>query len=190
MDILSADNLRALRLCGDDDVISDDAFNALIPDACSVILGGEADHPGGKICASVDQRALMEVFTGVMCLLLEAGKLDIDEDQLNLLLDDCNFSSSKKESFVSVFNENRSKIREHLGNIGIQLPTLVDVKWRLDYNLKNSSLHKVNELKYTISLKENSSNEPVEFHCSKEELQDLVSKLREACKALERASQV
>ncbi|XP_038829025.1 COMM domain-containing protein 3 isoform X1 [Salvelinus namaycush] len=80
-------------------------------------------------------------------------------------------------------------------SIGRCPPHINDVSWRLEYLIKNGHVHKVNEPSYLISLNvENTNNggstEEVNFSCTMEQLQDLVGKMKDATKSLEKAMQL
>ncbi|XP_036043557.1 COMM domain-containing protein 3 isoform X2 [Onychomys torridus] len=79
-------------------------------------------------------------------------------------------------------------------SIGRSLPHITDVSWRLEYQIKTNQLHKMYRPGYLVTLNvENSdskSSPEISFSCSMEELQDLVGKLKDASKSLERATQL
>lgn len=190
MDVLSEQHVQALRLSSDTLVIPDKLFDFLIENVCEVILNKPTQQ---KIidCKHIDGvhlDAVKQAHFSLMTLFLESAKSDIESDQMSMVLDDCYFSDSRKESFMATFNQYKTELRRHLGSYGFKLPNIVNATWRLDYNIKNNQLSKLNELRYTISLKKDNSQE-TNFSCSKEELQDFIGKLKEATKALERASQ-
>ncbi|WAQ94187.1 COMD3-like protein [Mya arenaria] len=62
------------------------------------------------------------------------------------------------------------------------------------YDLDNNHLERVNEAVYLVSLKTEvpGSRElkEVQFSCTQEQLQDLVGKLKDACKCLEKVGQI
>ncbi|KAK2191134.1 hypothetical protein NP493_59g02066 [Ridgeia piscesae] len=70
--------------------------------------------------------------------------------------------------------EQKPHLQILLSSVGRTHPHIVDVDWRLDYCLKNNQVDRVNEPTFLISLK----------------TQDLVTKLRDACKSLERTSEM
>lgn len=145
----------------------------------------------------IDLAILKQSYPALMTLFLEASKTDMSNDEVDIILDDCKFPPARKDIVLKQYNLSKPKIRASLALIGRCPPHVVDVDWKLDYNLKNSELNKVMDLKYTISLQtergmtsdEESSKDNVQFSCSKEQLQDFVGKLKEAVKAVERASQ-
>lgn len=71
--------------------------------------------------------------------------------------------------------------------------TLLSVLRRQDYVIKSNCIEKENQLQYLVRLHTESSGQTlsstVNFSCTVEELQDLVSKLKEATKCLERNAQ-
>ncbi|XP_051266832.1 COMM domain-containing protein 3 isoform X2 [Dicentrarchus labrax] len=77
-------------------------------------------------------------------------------------------------------------------SIGRRPPQINDVSWRLQYHMKNEQVDKVNEPFYSISLNtENEGcSEDIDFTCTMEQLQDLVGKLKDAAKSVEKASQM
>ncbi|CAK8684216.1 COMM domain-containing protein 3-like [Clavelina lepadiformis] len=189
MDFLSQQSLSGLRLCGDSSVIPDKLFDRYVEHICKVITDPEKAGQVPDNFTSLSSSALKQSHAALSALVVESAKHDVDDDQLGMILDECNFSTTKRESFIATFNHFKQDLRNHLFNIGVQPPHIVDIGWRLDYNVKTNHTHKVNELRYTVSLKQN-NGEMTDFTCTREELQDLVGKLKEAAKAVERASQV
>ena len=188
MDLLSTNNVKILKSCSKNPSVTDDLWNALLEFSFDTILN-EVDIDPAKKFSKYSSINIKAMHAAVVALILESAKIDIQNDQLNMVLDDCGFSAQMKEEFITQFDQHRSNLRAHLHNIGFRSPHVVDLNWRLDYNIKKNQLHKVDELQYTISLTM-ADNEQIEFVCSREELQDFSAKLKEAAKAIERASQV
>lgn len=190
MDVLAKPVLEGLILCCGDRVVSDKNFEVLIEHACQTLLdSGKQGSEPNLSNDGTNQNAAKQCHASVMALILEAAKLDLQEEQLGMILDDCSLPTKKKESFIFSYNHYKEEIRNRLSKVGRHPPNLVDVDWRLDYNVKNNRVNKVNELQYTISFKQDDGQQ-VDLICSRDELQDLVGKLKEASKALERASQI
>ncbi|OCT75605.1 hypothetical protein XELAEV_18030789mg [Xenopus laevis] len=78
--------------------------------------------------------------------------------------------------------------------IGISPPHITDVSWRLQYQIKSNQLYRHNRPDYLINLTVESSDAnqkpEISFDCSMEQLQDLLGKLRDAAKSLERTTQM
>ena len=92
-------------------------------------------------------------------------------------------------------------ISEHGFFLGFNFPHIVGTDWRMDYCIKTDTLGHVGKPIYYISLKTEKNlklpessvteipkmeQENVDFTCNLEELQDLVSKLKDATKQMER----
>lgn len=79
-------------------------------------------------------------------------------------------------------------------SIGRSLPHITDVSWRLEYQIKTSQLHKMYRPAYLVTLNVENTDFPshpeINFSCNMEQLQDLVGKLKDASKSLERATQL
>ena len=189
MDFLSSANLTILKSCCKEPLVTNQVWSSLLEFAFTNILNkDDVIDPVTKFSklSSVNIKA---IYAALLALILESAKCDIQNDQLNMVLDDCEFTPARKEEFLSQFDLHRAAVRDHLGNIGFRSPHVVDLDWRLDYNIKKNQLHKIDELRYTVSLIL-ANGKKIDFVCSREELQDFSGKLKEACKALERASQV
>lgn len=196
MELLSQSAIDALQVCANEEVVKDDQFATLVENSVSYVLdsaAGDNDNPSCHI-QGMTSALSKQSHPSLMVLFLEAAKTDIGPEQMNMVLDDCGFSAQRKEVILEAYKLNKQKIRAKLSLISRGYPHVVDVDWKLDYNLKNSQLNKVMELKYTLALKtehqnaEEKDNE-VLFSCTRDQLQDFVGKLKQAVKAVERASQ-
>ena len=79
-------------------------------------------------------------------------------------------------------NKSNSSIQNHYQT------QVVDCKWKLDYNVKTNETHRVNKVGYTVQL-QTDDGDSIDFTCNKEELQNMIAKLKEAAKVVERVSQ-
>eukprot|EP01133_Synstelium_polycarpum_P010860 gene10860-12650_t len=82
-------------------------------------------------------------------------------------------------------------IRKTLSITNFHFPHVIDVNWRLDYFMKSNSMEKINTPVYLVNLtteKEEGEKGHIEFACTLDQLQDLVFKLRDAQKQIERSS--
>lgn len=188
--------IDGLGLTGDSVHIADKQFKRLIDRACSGVLEPTERNSleNDPMFEKVDKAVLKEVYASIVSTIIEAAKQDVEPASLSSLLEDCKFTSERINVFNTVFQERKSLIQILLGNVGTSPPHIVDVDWRLDYYIKNNHLEKVNEAVYLISLKTEvpgkSDLQEVQFSCSLEQLQDLVGKLKDATKCLEKVGQV
>ncbi|XP_006002459.1 polycomb complex protein BMI-1-A isoform X2 [Latimeria chalumnae] len=149
------------------------------------------DHSDLK---QIDPTLLKHCHVAAATCVLEAGRQNADRSTISTFLEDCNFDGERTDYFCTEYQKNKSKLERLLGSIGRCPLHIIDASWRLEYQIKNSHLHKVNQPAYLVTLNvENNhtgSPENIDFSCTMEQLQDLVGKLRDAAKSLERASQM
>ncbi|XP_013001451.1 COMM domain-containing protein 3 isoform X2 [Cavia porcellus] len=109
-------------------------------------------------------------------------------------LEDCKFDRERIELFCTEYQNNKNSLESLLESIGRSLPHITDVSWRLEYQIKTNQLHKMYRPAYLVTLNvENSDSQSypeISFSCNMEQLQDLVGKLKDASKSLERATQL
>nr|XP_042900850.1 uncharacterized protein LOC107443043 isoform X1 [Parasteatoda tepidariorum] len=86
--------------------------------------------------------------------------------------------------------ETKDSIQARLALLGESFDHIIDVKWRQDYVIKSSNCEKICEPKYIIQLKtwnpQMNQEKDVIFSCTMEQLQNLVLKLKDATKCIER----
>jgi len=141
---------------------------------------------------TVEAATLKQAYAGLVTMILEAVKVDCDSSSISSVLEDCKWSSDRIEYLSKHFLDCKPDLEALLARTGSSFPHIVDVDWRLDYYIKNNQMDKVNKPTYLIILK---TEEPgkkqgkdVQFSCSMEQLQDLVGKLKDACKSIEKTA--
>lgn len=188
--------LENISLAGESVHLSDKLFSSLVSSACRGILVDEhrnkiQDHPAFK---DTDKAILKAAYSGIVTLILESAKHDCDEGNVRSVLEECKYTDDRTKVFCNLFLPQKPQIQLLLGKIGSSFPHIVDVDWRLDYHIKSDQLEKVNAAMYLISLKTEvpgeSELQEVQFSCSLEQLQDLVGKLRDAMKCMDKIAQV
>ncbi|GFS01289.1 COMM domain-containing protein 3 [Elysia marginata] len=193
---LGASVLENISLAGDVAHIPDKLFGKFLMCACQGVLlekhrDAVADNPAFK---DLEKATLKSAYSGLVTLILEAAKHDTTEQSISTLLEECKYTPERIKEFTKIFTAQKSHIQLLLGKIGSSFPHIVDVDWRLDYYMKNNHMEKVNSAVYLISLKTEIPGEAdtrdIQFSCSLEQLQDLVGKLRDATKCLEKIAQV
>lgn len=194
MEVVSSSCSEALQLSNKYQSFTDEIFSNTLRNIINYLESGGADNNVASLCsADIDDAFKKQTIPAFLTLLIESAKTDTSPEQLGLILDDLEFTSHRKNIVVEVYTSGLQKIRARLAKIGTTLPHVIDVDWRLDYNLQNSQSNKVMELLYTVALKTDQSpsekSKDIQFSCSREQLQDVVGKLKEAVKAVERASQ-
>ncbi|XP_044195776.1 COMM domain-containing protein 3 [Thunnus albacares] len=191
---LSESVQRGLQSLADPSVFDQTSFPALVDVSFRSLLSshgdpGVLDQPELK---QVDQILLKQSHTAAITFILEAVKQNADKSTVSSCLEELTFSAERIEIFCSTYQKHKKELERLLASIGKQPPRVNDVSWRLQYHMKNGQLDKVNEPFYLISLNTENKGTPedINFTCTVEQLQDLVGKLKDAAKSVEKASQM
>lgn len=145
-------------------------------------------HPELK---HIDQSTLKYCHTAATTFILEGVKQNADKSTISSCLEDVRFQTERVDIFYNSFQKNKRNVESLLSSIDICPPHVTDAAWRLEYCIKNSHVHKVNQPSYLVSLNTESGgcSSQINFNCTMEQLQDLVGKMKDAAKSLERATQ-
>ncbi|XP_005518799.2 PREDICTED: uncharacterized protein LOC102104382 [Pseudopodoces humilis] len=178
------------RLLGDPRRFPRRPFAALLRAAFRSLL----DHPQAGLddpdLKDIDPTVLKHCHAAAATCILEAGKQKADISAISTCLEDCKLDKERIEQFCTEYQKNKDALEILLGSIGRSPLHITDVSWRLEYQIKNNQLHKTYQPSYLVTLNvENSdsgSHPDVSFSCTMEQLQDLVGKLKDAAKSLER----
>ncbi|KAM7390606.1 hypothetical protein PAMA_008673 [Pampus argenteus] len=191
---LSESVQRGLQSLADPSVFDQTSFPALLDVSFRSLLSSHADS--GVLDQSelkqLDQILLKQSHTAATTFILEAVKQNADKSTVSSCLEELTFSAERIEIFCSTYQKHKKELEHLLASIGRQPPHVNDVSWRLQYHMKNGQVDKVNEPFYLISLNAESKGIPedINFTCTMEQLQDLVGKLKDAAKSVEKASQM
>eukprot|EP00043_Microstomoeca_roanoka_P025392 m.8546 g.8546 ORF g.8546 m.8546 type:complete len:184 (-) comp5472_c0_seq1:1221-1772(-) len=173
-----------LRVASD---ISDATFTTILDLARLSLTDPTHDAAGTTL-----DRAGKQAHAGLLTLLAEACKQQASEDALTSLMEDIGFADGRRNLVLQTFKEIVTPTRAQLRKIASELPHVVDVKWRLDYNTKGKNLEAIHEPIYTVILQTENGSErgTIEMTCTMAQLQDLVSTLKDACKSVQDLQQV
>uniref|UniRef100_A0A3Q3J539 COMM domain-containing protein 3 n=1 Tax=Monopterus albus TaxID=43700 RepID=A0A3Q3J539_MONAL len=193
---LSESVQRGLQSLANQSFFDQSSFQVLIDVSFRSVLSSHAD-PGvldQPKLKPIDQILLKQSHYALTTFILEAVKHNADQSTISSCLEDLTFGPERIETFYSTYQVH-FKAMSFLWfccSIGKRPPQIHDVSWRLNHQLKNEQVDKVNEPFYLISLntKNEGSSEDINFTCTVEQLQDLVGKLKDAAKIVEKASQM
>ena len=157
----------------------------------------QVTSPGGKPLSLQKFKGLDEkhsiiaksTYASLVGFILEAAKTDSSGSALSAQLQEAGLGDARMKLVAKKYESNVEEIQKLLGSIGFKLPKIVGIDWRLDYTLRSSKVGKLNGDMYFIKLKTLSAlgvPEDVEFTCNFEQLKDLLSKVRDAKKELNR----
>ncbi|XP_067107931.1 COMM domain-containing protein 3 isoform X3 [Osmerus mordax] len=174
---LSESVQRGLQTLADPTIFDLKTFTVFIEVAFRSLLSAHSDHsildqPELKL---IEQVCLKQCHVAVTSCILEGVKLNADKSTVSSCLEDNRFESERVEVFYSLFQKHKGDLETLLSSIGSGPPHVNDVSWRLEYRIKNGDMGR--------------SLEDVQFNCTMEQLQDLMGKMKDAAKSLEKATQ-
>ncbi|KAI1902221.1 hypothetical protein AGOR_G00042480 [Albula goreensis] len=187
---------KGLQYLADPEYFDVKTFSHLVEVSFRTLLASQTDDailddPEFK---QVDKTLLKHCHVAATTCILEIAKQNADKSTVCTCLEDIKFDAERIDVFYSSFQKNKSELESLLSSIGKCPPHICDASWRLDYQIKNSHVHKVNQPTYLITLNvENDgarSADEVHFSCTMEQLQDLVGKMKDAAKSLDKATQM
>uniref|UniRef100_A0A8C7ZAY7 COMM domain-containing protein 3 n=1 Tax=Oryzias sinensis TaxID=183150 RepID=A0A8C7ZAY7_9TELE len=172
---LSESVQKGLQSLGDQTVLDRCSFPVVV-DACFRSLlfsrGDPAvlDLPELK---HLDKILLKQIHAAATTFILEAVKHNADKSTISFSLEELTFNTERIETFYTTFQKHKKDLELILSSIGRGPAHIKDVSWRLQYQMKNGQLDKVNEPFYLISLSTETggASEDVDFSCTAEQLQ-------------------
>lgn len=196
---LGEETSQILRQCGDSELdfrpITVQHL-ACLSSAVLSVVGGEREEEEAMddpVLEEIEGDLLKRIYGALVCLFVEAAKLGLFEDEFRtILIRDFRFEDSKVDVLCGQFCKYQQIIRNQLSSFASSsdFPSLVGTSWRLDYCLSTSSDKMAREPLLNVSFhtknSEGSKSDDVSFVCGMNELQDLVSTLKDACKSVER----
>jgi len=190
---VSSEVLHGLRVAGDSIKIPDKSFGSFIDAVLDSLTDPQrANVEGNTVVSSLNPAVAKLAFSSLSTFLLEAAKHDSDASTLSHILEDCQFAPDRIDVVTGSYTKSKQRLRGVLSQIGTSLPHVVDVGWRVDYYIKNNDINRIGHPMYLLTLKtekDGHQGEDINLTCSLDQLQDLVGKLRDACKSLERTAQ-
>ncbi|CAL8311578.1 unnamed protein product [Merluccius merluccius] len=194
---LSESVQRGLQSLADPSLFDLASFTALTDVAFRSLLAAHADRGilADPALQHVERVLLKRCHAAATTFILEGVKQNADKSSISSCLEEFTFDAERIEIFFKSYQKHKEELEGVLANIGSQLPHINDVSWRLQYHMKNGHVHKVNEPFYLLSLNvedggPEGSAKDINFSCTVEQLQDLVGKMKDAAKSLEKATQM
>jgi len=185
-----------------------EVLNVIVETTLALLLSSDesAMNAFDALGKKLDAVTLKSVTAGLSTLFLEAAKNAVDSKSLRNVLDDCNVSDEQVKIVSSQYEKKLEDLRTLLAKTSFGFSTIADVDWRLDYDVKSKHIERGAQPLYVVRLRldnvgritssalrekaaaGSSDGTFVEFACTRLELQDLVGKLKDAVKQIERMS--
>jgi hypothetical protein len=114
--------------------------------------------------------------------------LDADLTIFRAIFNEHGVSADVTNALSELFSQHRDTLIQHMLATGIALPEIVDIDWRLDYNVRSKQGGRENKALYFVSLKVKDRGlvRSIDLVANQEELQDMFNKVRDAVKQVER----
>lgn len=214
---LSDLTLRGLNLFNNAELIPDKTFRNLLDftarkllnqystssndsdgadEKCSAADDAAADADDATI-DGVDKGVLKEAVAALSTLFLEAAKHDVSstemletlEESLERLVDDACIRSldDRWEAVGKRLEDVKPELRSRLESIGGHFASVTEAGWKLEFVVRDNVVDRRGDVRFIVTLP--SDKGEIRFAATADQLQDLVTKLKNACKGLEKVAQ-
>lgn len=121
-------------------------------------------------------------------LILEAARVRASVDAVRAILKEQGIGGKVGDTILGTYEQHLQTLIDHMEATGIAAPTIVGIEWRLDYAVRSKHGGRVNVPQFIISLsvKDRGVIRDIEMLATQEELQDLLAKVKDATKQVER----
>lgn len=125
---------------------------------------------------------------GISTLFLEAANVRVSGDQIKSVFAEHSMSADIAETLSGLYDQHRDNIISHLEATGIAAPMIVGIDWRLDYSVRSKHGGRNNVPMYFVSLKVKDRGliQNIDMIANLQEMQDMLSSVRDAVKQVER----
>ncbi|KAL2750164.1 COMM domain-containing protein 3 isoform X3 [Vespula maculifrons] len=127
-------------------------------------------------------------FVDLSCLFVEAARHDVDKESLEKFLNTASIVSHRTDKLCYSYANNKQEIQMQLQLIGNNLPHIVDTDWRLSHSIKYGFQSSIGSFQYHVrfTTKEHAEIKYVTFTCTLQQLQELLCKIKDAIRHLEK----
>eukprot|EP01102_Stenamoeba_stenopodia_P004173 TRINITY_DN1437_c0_g1_i1.p1 TRINITY_DN1437_c0_g1~~TRINITY_DN1437_c0_g1_i1.p1 ORF type:complete len:224 (-),score=70.86 TRINITY_DN1437_c0_g1_i1:130-708(-) len=186
---LAEEITRGFQIIANTSLYSPKAFSNLVDVSFAILLKEKEEDQIDVVLADVEKLARKQGYACLTGFILEGAKHNLDGVQMKDSLEENRVDKEQIAYFVKKYETHKKALRDLLSTTSFNYPHIVGVDWRLDYQIKSSRVERVDAATYFIKLKAKTNegqNKDVEFNCSLEQLQDLVVKLKDASKQVDR----
>lgn len=186
---LPKETISTLMEISNGNVFSDEAFSSLLETVTSNICDLPTAKDVLQVCPSKPDVA-KSAFVHVAYLCTEAARHDYSKESLETYLQSIRVTGSRAQKLCEAFAEHKASVQSKLERIGDGLPHIVDADWQLDYCVKTDTENSVGLPVYHVwlSTKKYGELKHLTFSCTVQQLQDLVYKLKDAVRHVEKIS--
>jgi len=131
------------------------------------------------------------ILCALSTLLLEATRVRAAPEQLKAILTESSVSDEYADILSELYSQHQDTLIAHIETTGIAAPAIVGLDWRLDYSVRSKHGGRENAPMFFVSLrvKDRGVLKDIDMIATREEVQDLLSSVRDAVKQVERLVQ-
>lgn len=109
---------------------------------------------------------LLQFYTGLTTVLVEAARFDVSVNELKSVLDD-KLDEDRLGQVLTAFKQHNGETRFQLALHSVNFSQLVGFSWRLDYNVHSNAMEDMREQSYilTFVVLDQNTNEKREITC-------------------------
>jgi hypothetical protein len=123
---------------------------------------------------------IKSAIASLLFIIQNAARFDVDDQKLSFELQQIGLPKESSESLSRSYKTEREKLVQQLKQHTLRLPTIQELKWRVDFILSSSKLKEVNEPSVHLSIKLKNENKPHSFELSMSKFQVLHQELKAA----------
>ncbi|KAL0480334.1 commd4 [Acrasis kona] len=116
----------------------------------------------------------------LLFIIQNAARFDVDDQKLSFELQQIGLPKESCESLSRSYKIEKDRLVAELKRQTLRLPSISELKWRVDYVLSSSKINQVNEPGVHLSMKLKGNKEPTTFEMSLDKFQVLHHELRSA----------
>ncbi|KAI5713360.1 hypothetical protein M8J76_003157 [Diaphorina citri] len=171
-----------LRRLFNSKLVNDDHFKAVVDSVTTthILLDQEPEDLKSKFTSKVD--ITKEVFSCLITLLTESARNDLDATALATFLRTLNFNDDRIEYICTAYSKCKHLFDAKLKSFGHQLLQVKSANWKLLFCVKNNAQSELGEQLYNIQLACEDETQKVNFVCTLQELEELVTGFKHMAK--------
>lgn len=165
-----------------------DTSNDILQSLCKYILQMIQSNQSN---VSMDKLSKYEdILASIATLLFEAARIQANLDQFKMTLQDIGLDKEYMDILYILYEQHYETFIQHANHISIDFPAIVGMEWRLDYKVRSKHGGRENIPLFLISLqvKDRGLIRYVDMSATQQELEDLLGKVRDAVKQVERVT--
>lgn len=189
----SKERMKSFMALQDTEAITDESFDCILGAAVSHLCKQLDTNSIENAAKSVNEKT---AFVDICCIFVEAARHDFNKMAFASFLSDARITGDRAKKLCDAYEKNKNGIQGQLELIGYNPMHIVDIDWRLDYCVKVDTcnsvgvplyhVHLTTKQNYDAEMRTGAETKGITFTCTTEQFQDLVSKIKDAARHLDK----